>query len=74
MGKSVVSQNALAELHDPMLRMLKVSFVWLKPTCDTRVIHFDYTLEQIYHGQKRNVHLNMRNLEQIVHQNRGKNG
>ena len=22
--------------------MLKVSFGWLKPTCDTRVIHFDY--------------------------------
>ena len=32
-------------------------------TCDTRVIDFDYALEQLYHGQKRNVHLDMRNLE-----------
>ena len=28
------------------MRMLKVSFGRLKPTCDTRVIHFDYTLEK----------------------------
>ena len=31
--------------------------------CDTSVIDFDYALEQLYHGQKRNVHLDMRNLE-----------
>ena len=29
---------------------------------DTRVIDFDYALEQLYHGRKRNVHLDMRNL------------
>ena len=28
----------------PNTRMLKVSFGRLKPTCDTRVFHFDYTL------------------------------
>ena len=36
----------------------------LKPTCDTLAIHFDYTLEQLKHGRKRNVHLEMRNLKQ----------
>ena len=24
----------------------------LKPTCDTRIVHFYYTLEQLQHGQK----------------------
>ena len=42
--------------------MLKVS---IGRTSDTRIIHFDYTLEQLYHGQNRNVHLEMRNLKQI---------
>ena len=28
-------------------RMLKVILGWLKLTCDTRVIHFDYALEQL---------------------------
>ena len=27
--------------------MLKVILGWLKLTCDTRVIHFDYVLEQL---------------------------
>ena len=30
-------------------------------TCDTRVIDFDYALEQLYHDKKRNVHLEMSN-------------
>ena len=34
------------QLRDPNMRMLKVSFGRLKPTCDTRIIHFDYILEQ----------------------------
>ena len=42
--------------------MLKISFGRLKPTGDTGVIHFDYILEQLEHGLKRNVHLVMRNL------------
>ena len=45
--------------------------------CDTRVIDFDYALKQLYHGQKRNVQLDMRNLELTVLQrqkNRGKKG
>ena len=46
------------------MRMLKVIFGRLKWTCDTRVIHFDYALEQIKHGRKRNVHLEMGNLKQ----------
>ena len=37
----------------PNMRMLKVSFGRLKPTYDTRVFHFDYTLEHFYHGQKK---------------------
>ena len=45
-------------------RMLKVILGWLKLTCDTRVIHFDYELEQLYHGRKRNVLLEMGNLKQ----------
>ena len=49
---------------DQTLACLKSSFGLLKPTCDTRVIHFDYTLEQLKHGLKRNVHLEMRNLKQ----------
>ena len=52
---STVSQNTC---------MVKVSFGRLNPTGDTGVIHFDYTLEQLYHGLKRNVHLEMRNLKQ----------
>ena len=39
-------------------------------TCDTRVIHFDYTLEQLQHGRKRNIHLEMRKLEQTELQRR----
>ena len=31
----------------PNTRMLKVSLGWLKPTSDTLIIHFDYTLEQL---------------------------
>ena len=42
---SVVSNNALAELSGPNTRMLKVRFGQLKPTYDTSVIRFDYTLE-----------------------------
>ena len=44
--------------------MLKVILGRLNLTCDTRVIHFDYALEQLYHGRKRNVLLEMRNLKQ----------
>ena len=50
MGKSYkkdVWQNVWAELHGPNTRMLKVSFGRLKPTYDTRIIHFYYTLEQL---------------------------
>ena len=57
---SVVSKNLWAELRG----MLKVRFGRLKPTYDTRVIHFDYMLELLKHGQKRNVHLEMGNLKQ----------
>ena len=46
-GMSVMGQNAQAELCVPNTRMIKVNFGWLNPTCDTRVIHFDYTLEQL---------------------------
>ena len=59
------------------MRKLKVKFGQLKPTCETHVIHFDYTLEQLYHGRKRNVRLEMRNLKQAELQrlkNRGKKG
>ena len=35
------------EILRDMTRMLKVSFGQLKPTCDTRFIHFYYTLEQL---------------------------
>ena len=38
--------NVWEELRDPNTRMLKVGFGQLKPTCDTRNIHFYYTLEQ----------------------------
>ena len=41
-------KNAWAELLGPSTRMLKVRFGRLKPTDDTRVIHFDYKLEQLY--------------------------
>ena len=34
-------------IRGPNTRMLKVSFGRLKPTCDTRIIHFYYTLEQL---------------------------
>ena len=44
---SVVGQNAWAELHGPNTRMLKFSLGRLKLTCDTRVIHYNYTLEQL---------------------------
>ena len=33
-------------------------------TCDTRVLHFDYAIEQLQQGRKRNVHLQMGNLKQ----------
>ena len=42
-----VCQNAWAELRGPNTRTLKVSFGRLKPTCDTRIFPFDYTLEQL---------------------------
>ena len=45
-GMSVVGQNALGGIKWPT-RMLKVILGRLKLTCDTRVIHFDYTLEQL---------------------------
>ena len=47
------------------------------PTSDTPIIRFDYKLEQLYYGRKRNVHLVMRNLKQTeLHRlkNRGKKG
>ena len=56
-------------------RMLKV--ILGGKDCDTRVIYFDYALEQLLHGRKRNVHLEMRNLKQTELQrlkNRGKKG
>ena len=34
------------------MRILNVSFGQLKPTCDTRVIHSDYTLEQFKKKRK----------------------
>ena len=43
-GMSVMYQNAQAELRGPNMCILKVSLGWLKPTCDTRVIHLDYML------------------------------
>ena len=46
MGK-YVCLNALAELRGLNTRMLKVSFGQLKLTCNTRIIHFDYSLEQL---------------------------
>ena len=55
----------------------KSNFGRLKPTWETHVIHFDYTLEQLYHGRKRNVRLEMRNVKQAELQrlkNRGKKG
>ena len=45
--KKYVCQNAWAELRGPNMLMLDVSFGWLKPTCHTRIIHFDYMLEQL---------------------------
>ena len=33
--------------------MLKVSFGWLNPTCDTRVIHFDYMLSSVSMDEKK---------------------
>ena len=50
MGKKLkkeVCQNTWEELRGPNTRMLKVCFGRLKPTCDTRIIHFYYTLEQL---------------------------
>ena len=46
-GTSVMSKNAQAELCGPNTSMLEVRFEQLKPTYDTVVIHFDYTLEQL---------------------------
>ena len=42
-------------------------FWWLKPTCNTHVIHFDYRLEQHYVAwmKKEMRNLEMRNLKQI---------
>ena len=38
------------------------SHFWaVKLTCDSRVIHFDYTLEQLSMDEKRNVQLEVRN-------------
>ena len=34
-------------IHGPNTCMLKLSLGQLKMTCDTRIIHFDYTLEQL---------------------------
>ena len=45
--KKYVCQNAWAELRGPNMRMLKVSLGHLKPTCDTRIIHFYCTFEQL---------------------------
>ena len=45
--KKYVCQNAWAELRGPNMHMLKVSLGRLKQTCDTRSIHFDYTVEQL---------------------------
>ena len=45
--KNYVCQNAWPELRGPNTRMLKVSFGWLKPTYDTRIIHFYCILEQL---------------------------
>ena len=42
-----VCQNAWADLRSPNTRTLKASFGHLKLTCDTRIIHFYYTLEQL---------------------------
>ena len=54
----------------------KSSFGLFKLTRDTGVIHFDYMLEQLKHGLKRNVHLEMRNLKQELRilKNIGKKG
>ena len=41
-----MSKNLQAELCGPNTSMLEVRFEQLKPTYDTLVIHFDYTLEQ----------------------------
>ena len=41
-------------------RMINFILGWIKMTCDTRVIDLDYALEQLYHGQKRNVHLKLK--------------
>ena len=38
--KKYACQNVWVELRGPNTRMLKVSFGQLKPTCDTRIIHF----------------------------------
>ena len=54
----------------------------LKPTCDTRIIHFYYTLEQLYISMdekeaEKTVHLEMINLKQTELQrlkNRGNKG
>ena len=43
---SALYQNAQAELCGPNKLMLKVIFRQLKMACDTRIIHFYYTLER----------------------------
>ena len=45
--KKYVCQNVWAELRSPNMRMLKVSFGQLRLTCDTRIIHLYYTLQQL---------------------------
>ena len=45
--QKIACQNAWEELRGPNMRMLKVSFGWLKPTCDTHIIHVYYMLEQL---------------------------
>ena len=72
---SVVCQiNCVGGITRPT-SMLKV--VLGGKDCDTRVIDFDYALEQLLHRRKRNVHLEIRNLKQTELQrlnNRGKKG
>ena len=58
--KNFVCQNAWEELCGPNTRMLKVSFGWLKTTCDTRINQSSFSMD----GEKNNVHLEMRKLKQ----------
>ena len=45
--KIYVCQNVWEKLCGPNTRMLKVRFGRLKQTCDTHIIYFYYTLEQL---------------------------